>query len=168
MITPQTAGIINLTVVMPVIAAAGSCPIAFAIYPVAARVKLIAAFASAMPALFENPFRAAIVPFIVRPVSRRIKSVISVIIMALNGMEAVANMDAIPEQINKAKRFPFNAIIKILLNITIICETAKAFSVFLNNLKKTGITSIIPNKPITDISSIYKEIRSGRQRQYIM
>ena len=56
MTTPQIAGTTNLATVIPVITACGSCPMAFAIYPVAASVKLTIALEIAIPALFENPF----------------------------------------------------------------------------------------------------------------
>ena len=91
---------------------------AFAIYPVAASVKLTIALEIAIPALLENPFKAAIVPFTTLPESINTRSVISVIIIALNGMDAVANIDATPEQINNTAMFPWKITIKISHIIT--------------------------------------------------
>ena len=116
--TPQIAGTTNLATVIPVITACGSCPMAFAIYPVAASVKLTTALEIAIPALLENPFKAAIVPFTTLPESINTRSVISVIIIALNGMDAVANIDATPEQINNTAMFPWKITIKISHIIT--------------------------------------------------
>ena len=57
-------------------------------------------------------FKAAIVPFTTLPESINTRSVISVIIIALNGIDAVANIDATPEQTNNTAMFPWKLRLK--------------------------------------------------------
>jgi hypothetical protein len=64
----MTAGTPNRTKVIPVTVACGSCPTAFAMYPVTASTELRMPFEAAMPNLLEKPFNAAMVPFMTNPI----------------------------------------------------------------------------------------------------